>query len=68
MTTATKEAPEGERLSKLEATVEALVREVSDIKAELRDIHSTINRNMITTIGVMVAMWITVILTVLFRT
>ena len=68
MATTTQEAPEGERLARLEAIVEALVREVSDIKAELRDIHTTINRNMITTLGVMIAMWITVILTVLFRT
>ena len=68
MATTTQEAPEGERLARLEATVQALVREVSDIKAELRDIHTTINRNMITTLGVMIAMWITVILTVLFRT
>ena len=68
MATSTQEAPEGERLARLEATVEALVREISDIKAELRDIHSTINRNMLTTLGVMIAMWITIIMTILFRT
>ena len=68
MATATQEAPEGERLARIEATVEALVREISDMKAELRDIHSMINRNMLTTLGVMIAMWITIIMTILFRT
>ena len=63
MTTETQEAPEGERLARLEATVEALVREVSDIKAELRDIHSTMNRNLL----IMVAMWISVMVTIFFR-
>ena len=63
MATSTQEAPEGERLARLEATVEALVREVSDIKAELRDIHSTMNRNLL----IMVAMWISVMVTIFFR-
>ena len=68
MTTATQEAPEGERLARIEATVESLVREVSDIKAELRDIRMTMNRYMLTSIGVIVAMWITIIMTILFST
>ena len=63
MTTETQEAPEGERLARLEATVEALVREVSDIKAELRDIHSTMNRNLL----IVVALWISTIVAIFFR-
>ncbi len=63
MATSTQEAPEGERLARLEATVEALVREVSDIKAELRDIHSTMNRNLL----IMVALWISTIVAIFFR-
>ena len=63
MATATQEAPEGERLARLEATVEAVVREVSDIKAELRNIHSTMNRNLL----IVVALWISTIVAIFFR-
>ena len=73
------EAPEGERLAKLEAAVEYLIREVGDIKAdgrdtraemremraEMRDIRTTMNRNLLITIGIVVSTWITVILAVL---
>ena len=63
MATSTQEAPEGERLARLEATVEALVREVSDMKADIRDIRSMMNRNLL----IMVAMWISVMVTIFFR-
>jgi hypothetical protein len=68
MATTTQEAPEGERLARIEATLDALIREVSDVKAEIRDIRTSISRNLLSTLGVMIAMWVTVILTVLFRT
>ena len=64
MVTAPPEAPEGERLARLEAIAEALVREIGDIKADIRDLRAIVMR----LIFVVVAMWITVILTVLFRT
>ena len=75
------EAPEGERLARLETAVEHLVREVSDLKAdgrdmraemrdmrtEMRDMRSTMNRHLLITIGVVVTTWLTVILAILFR-
>ena len=63
MATSTQEAPEGERLARLEATVEALVREVSDMKADIRDIRSMMNRNLL----IVVALWISTIVTIFFR-
>ena len=63
MTTSTQEAPEGERLARLEATVEALVREISDMKADIRDIRTMMNRNLL----IMVALWISTIVTIFFR-
>ena len=69
--TAPPEVPEGERLARLEAAVEHLIREVSDLKAdgrdmraEMRDIRSAMNRFMFA----MIAMWVMVIITILFRT
>ena len=69
--TAPPEAPEGERLARLEAAVEHLIREVSDLKAdgrdmraEMRDIRTAMNRFMFA----MIAMWVMVIITILFRT
>ena len=62
--TAPPEAPEGERLARLEAAVEHLIREVSDLKADGRDMRALMNRFMFATI----AMWVMVIITILFRT
>ena len=69
--TAPPEAPEGERLARLESAVEHLIREVSDLKAngrdmraEMRDIRTAMNRFMFA----MIAMWVMVIITILFRT
>ena len=58
------EAPEGERLARLEAAMEAIIREISDMKAEIRDIRSAMNRFMFA----MIAMWVTTIITILLRT
>lgn len=38
--TTTRDIPEGERLTRLEAVVEALVREAADVNAELRELRS----------------------------
>ena len=40
--TTVQEVPEGERLARLEATVDYLVREVGDLKADVRDIRTAI--------------------------
>ena len=72
MVTAPPEAPEGERIARLEALTESVIREMSDMKAdirdlrtEIRDIRTTMNRYLLITIGVMVSTWITVILAIL---
>ena len=76
--TATREAPEGERIARVEARLESLTREVGrlweevrdiraelrDIRAEIRDIRTTVNRILLA----MFAMWITIIITILLRT
>ena len=81
MTTATQEAPEGERLARIEATLEAMLRQMNDsnadrldiradmrdIRTEIRDVRSMINRNTFLIIGFILGTWITVILTILFR-
>ena len=78
MMTAPPEAPEGERLARLEAAVEFLVREVGglkadgrdmrtemrDMRAEMRDIRTAMNRFTFA----IIAMWVTIILTILLRT
>ena len=68
------EAPEGERLARVESAVEHLVREVGDVKAdgrdtraEMRDMRSMMNRHLLIIIGVVVTTWLTVILAILFR-
>ncbi len=38
-----------------------------DIRAEIRDIRSMINRNTFMIVGFIVGTWITVILTILFK-
>ena len=69
---ATQEAPEGERLARIEATLDAVLREVSDARADRRDIRSEMrdirtemgnirtimNRNLIWTMGLMVSILI----------
>lgn len=47
MVTAPPEAPEGERIARLEALVESVIREMVDMKAEMRDLRTMINRNML---------------------
>ena len=70
--------PEGERLARLETAVESLVREVGglksdgrdmrtemrDMRAEMRDIRSAMNRFLLA----MIAIWVTIIITILLRT
>ena len=55
------EATEGERLSGLEALLESVIREMTDMKADIRDLRTMMNRLMVA----MIAMWITTVLTIL---
>ena len=75
MATAPPETTEGERLSRLEALVESVIREMTDTKAdirdlrpEMRDLRTMMNRNMLIIMFTVVTMWVTIILTILFRT
>ena len=68
MVTAPPETTEGERLARLEAVVEALVREVGDIKADIRDLRTMMNRLMLIIMFTIVTMWATTIIAILVRT
>ena len=59
------EAPEGERLARLESAVEHLVREVSDLKADGRDMRSMMNRHLLIIMGAVISTWLTVVLAIL---
>ncbi len=65
--TTTQQAPEGERLARIEAVVESLVREVSDTKQDIRELRSVVNRNMVVTLGVIITMWVTLIVALLLK-
>ena len=66
-----------ERLARLEAAMERLVREVCgiksngcDLRAEMRDVRAVMRRNFLILIGVLVATWlvtISLLLVALFR-
>ena len=70
MASPTQEVQRGERFARVEAQIESLVREtaniwaaISDLRAELRDLRTMMNRILLT----MIAMWITIIITILLR-
>ena len=65
--TTVQQAPEGERLARIEAVVESLVREVSDTKQDIRELRSVVNRNMVVTLGVIITMWVTLIIALLLK-
>ena len=66
------ETPEGERLARVEASVEALVREVSDTKEDVRPLRTMVHRNFQCTIGLMfgtlIPMWVSLIVVTVMRT
>ncbi len=71
MTTATTDTPDGERLARLEIRVEHVERQIAEIREDIRDVRSKIDRNLLWILGVnitmwlsLVAMWITTMLTV----
>ena len=59
------EATEGERLARLETAVEHLIREVSDLKADGRDMRSMMNRHLLIIMGAVISTWLTVVLAIL---
>ena len=71
MTTATTETPDGERLARLEIRVEHLEGQAAEIRTDIRDIRSKMDRHFLWILGVIItmwlslfAMWITTMLTV----
>jgi hypothetical protein len=52
---------EGERLVKVESNVETLIRDVTEVRADIRDLRAIIDRNFLWTIGVIIPMWVTII-------
>ena len=62
--TATQEMPMDERLTRLDAAIEGLAREVSGLRSDIRDLRSAMNRFVF----VMTAMWVATIITILLRT
>ena len=74
MTTATTETPDGERLARLEIRVEHVEGQVAEIREDIRDIRSKMDRHFLWILGVIItmwlslfAMWITTMLTVVNR-
>ena len=74
MTTATTETPDGERLARLEIRVEHLEGQAAEIRTDIRDIRSKMDRHFLWILGVIItmwlslfAMWITTMLTVVNR-
>lgn len=68
MTTAQEQVPSGERLARLETRVEHLDSQVNELKRDVKDLASKVDRNFVWTIGIIVTMWLTVIASVILRT
>lgn len=61
MTTTTEQETTNERLARVGATVEALVREVSDLKQDVRTYF-------IALLTLMITMWVTLMVAIIMRT
>ena len=61
MSTSQAEAPEGERLARVESHVETLIRDVTEIRADIRDLRAIVDRNFLWMLGIILAMWVTII-------
>ena len=61
MTTATTETPDGERLARVENRVEPLEGEAAEIKADLQDIKSKLDRHLLWILGVIITMWLSLV-------
>ena len=70
------EAPEGERLARVESKVESLIRDMSEVRADIRELRTeigglrselkgAIDRNFLWTLGIILAMWVTLIVATL---
>lgn len=72
MSTTQTEVAEGERLARVETKVETLIRDVTevradmrDLRADIRDLRSIVDRNFLWLLGIILAMWVTLIVATL---
>jgi tetrahydromethanopterin S-methyltransferase subunit B len=60
-----------ERVAKIEGTIEQMNERLNHIETDLRDLRENLTKkiesNFRWTIGLMITMWITIILTIVFR-
>ena len=63
---------EGERLAKVETRAETLIRnltearaEMRELRADIRDLRSIVDRNFLWLLGIILAMWVTLIVATL---
>jgi len=77
--TAQRGIPDGERLARVETRVEhleqhmlALRQDIGQLRQDLqqisRDLHSKVDRNFLWTLGIIITMWVTVIISIVLRT
>jgi hypothetical protein len=71
MVTAQADVPEGERLVRVESNVESLIRGMSEVRADIRDLRSDMkdlrtiaDRNFLWTLGIIIPMWVTIIVAI----
>ena len=64
MTTAQREVPDGERLARVETRVEHLEQRMLALEQAIRDLSAKVDRNFLWTLGIIITMWITVILSI----
>ena len=61
MSTSQAEVSEGERLARVESNVETLIRDVTEVRTEIRDLRALVDRNFLWMLGIILAMWVTII-------
>ncbi len=74
--TMTQDVPEGERLARVEAVAESIVRELAEVRTDLREIRSDtqsglaalnakLDKTFLWTIGIIIPMWVSIIIAVI---
>ncbi len=58
------EVSEGERLARVESNVETLIRDVTEVRSDIRDLRAIVDRNFLWTLGTVMAMWVTIIVAI----
>lgn len=68
MTTATQGTTVEERLARLEATQAASIRDIADLKLDMRAIRTEMRTFFIALLTVMLTMWVSVLVALVLRT